>query len=70
MIDSASVRLVTRAPGGWTAVKPLLEVAKEKLGTDSPESLPGELWESGLLDDGESWTADDARVVEGAVSAW
>ena len=45
------VRLVTRAPGGWTVVKPLLEVAKEKLGTDSPESLPGELWESGLLDD-------------------
>ena len=45
------VRLVTRVPGGYTVVKPLLEVAKEKLGTDSPESLPGELWESGLLDD-------------------
>ena len=47
----AEVRLVTRVPGGWTVVKPLVEVAKEKLGTDSPESLPGELWESGLLDD-------------------
>ena len=45
------VRLVTRVPGGYTVVKPLLEVAKEKLGTDSPESLPGELWETGLLDD-------------------
>ena len=47
----AEVRLVTRVPGGSTVVKPLVEVAKERLGTDSPESLPGELWESGLLDD-------------------
>ena len=45
------VRLVTRVPGGYTVVKPLLEVAKEKLGTDSPDSLPGELWETGLIDD-------------------
>ena len=45
------VRLVTRVPQGGTVVRPLLNIAKEKLGTASPESLPGELWESGLLDD-------------------
>ena len=45
------VRLVTRVPQGGTVVRPLLNIAKEKLGTTSPESLIGELWESGLLDD-------------------
>ena len=45
------VRVVTRVPGGGTVVRPLSDLAKEKLGTDSPDSLAGELWESGLLDD-------------------
>ena len=45
------VRIVTRVPQGSTVVKPLLTLAEEKLGTTSPESLVGELWESGLLDD-------------------
>ena len=45
------VRLVTRVPEGGTVVRPLLDIAEEKLGTASPDSLPGELWESGLLDD-------------------
>lgn len=45
------IRLVTRAPGGATIVRPLREVTQEKLGTGSPDSAAGELWESGLLDD-------------------
>lgn len=45
------VRVVTRVPQGGTVVRSLLDIAEEKLGTASPDSLPGELWESGLLDD-------------------
>lgn len=45
------IRLVTRAPAGTTIVRPLRQVALEKLGTESPDSSAGELWESGLLDD-------------------
>ncbi len=47
----SEVRVVTRVPRGGTVVKPLLDIAEEKLGTAAPESLVGELWESGLLDD-------------------
>lgn len=47
----SEVRVVTRVPQGGTVVRPLHDIANEKLGTASPDSLPGELWESGLLDD-------------------
>ena len=47
----SEVRVVTRVPQGGTVVRSLHDIAKEKLGTVSPDSLPGELWESGLLDD-------------------
>lgn len=47
----AEIRLVTRVPNGGTIVKPLQEVARENLGTDSPESPIGEIWEAGLLED-------------------
>ena len=45
------IRLVTRVPQGATIVKPLVDVARERLGTDAPDSSVGELWESGLLED-------------------
>ena len=47
----SEIRLVTRVPGGGTIVKPLREVIKEKMGTDSPDSSIGELWEAGLFED-------------------
>ena len=47
----AEIRLVTRVAQGATIVKPLLDVTRERMGTDAPESSVGELWESGLLED-------------------
>ena len=47
----AEIRLVTRVAQGATVVKPLLDVTRERMGTDAPESSVGELWESGLLED-------------------
>ena len=45
------IRLVTRVAHGATIVKPLLDVTRERMGTDAPDSSVGELWESGLLED-------------------
>ena len=45
------IRLVTRVAQGGTIVKPLLDVTRERMGTDVPDSSAGELWESGLLED-------------------
>jgi len=45
------IRLVTRAPSGGTIVRPLQDVAHEKLGPDSIETPIGEVWETGLLED-------------------
>ena len=47
----AEIRLVTRVAQGATIVKPLLDVTRERMGTDAPEFSVGELWESGLLED-------------------
>ncbi len=47
----SEVRLVTRAPQGGTVVRPLRDVANEKLGTPEMSAPPGEVWEMGLLDD-------------------
>jgi hypothetical protein len=47
----SEIRLVSRAPGGGTIVKPLQQVANEKLGTDALDIPIGEIWESGLLED-------------------
>jgi AAA domain, putative AbiEii toxin, Type IV TA system len=48
---TANTRLVTRAPGGGTIVQSLQEALRKKLGTDRPDQPPGEIWESGLLED-------------------
>ena len=45
------IRLVSRVAQGATIVKPLLDVTRERMGTDAPDSSVGELWESGLLED-------------------
>ena len=59
------VLVVTRVPGGSTVVRPLSDLAKEKLGTDSPDSLPGELWESDLLSENRT---DDAETGHGSMA--
>jgi AAA domain, putative AbiEii toxin, Type IV TA system len=47
-----NVRIVTRAAGGATQVRPLEDVMKSKLGTTSTDSQPlGDIWEMGLLED-------------------
>jgi predicted ATPase len=48
---TGSVRLVTRATGGGTMVRPLERVLKDKLGTDRPDQPLGEIWEMGLLEE-------------------
>ena len=45
------IRLVTRVAEGATIVNPLLDLTRERMGTDAPDSSVGELWESGLLED-------------------
>ena len=45
------IRLVSRVAHGTTIVKSLLDVTRERIGTDAPDSSVGELWESGLLED-------------------
>ena len=48
---SSEIRLVTRVPGGGTAVRPLEQVLHEKLGSDEPSASLGEVWEMGLLEE-------------------
>jgi len=45
------IRLVTRVPPGGTIVRPLQDVANEKLGTTQLSAPLGEVWEMGLLED-------------------
>lgn len=45
------IRLVTRVPPGGTIVRPLQEVANEKLGTTQLSAPLGEVWEMGLLEE-------------------
>lgn len=47
----SEIRMVTRAPGGGTQVRPLQDVLNQRLGTTEIETPIGEAWESGLLED-------------------
>jgi len=48
---SNEIRLVSRNPGGGTAVRSLKEVVEEKLGASDTAAPLGEVWEAGLLED-------------------
>ncbi len=45
------IQIVSRSPGGGTIVRPLKNVAAEKLGTAELSAPIGEVWEMGLLED-------------------